>query len=104
MKINKTILFALLLTVISSCVESSSPPVKPTINKIIVKKKYSENTVTKDLLFDTGNWHSISYYIVDSNNKIYNVRRDVFIICDEKDTLYEDKHGILYLSKNEIKN
>lgn len=112
MKINKTILFApflllIPLTMVQSCDgsysqrSSNSESNKKVINEIIIKKKYSESDVTKDLLFNTGNWHSIDYYVVDINNNIHDVSRDVFIICNEKDTLYENEYHAIYLTKEE---
>ena len=86
---------------LASCVEQAKEKPKEIVWKpVIVKKKYSENDVTKDIVFGTGNWHSTDYYIVDKNNKIWNnVKKDDFIICDVGDTLWTNDGYFLQLNK-----
>ena len=86
---------------LASCVEQAKEKPKEIVWKpVIVKKKYSENDVTKDIVFGTGNWHSTDYYIVDENNKIWNnVKKDDFIICDVGDTLWTNDGYVLHLNK-----
>ena len=56
---------------------------------IVVKEKYAENQVTKDLVFGTGNWHENAYIILDENNEIWdNVNLKVYLICKKGDTLW----------------
>ena len=92
----KLILAVILFT---SCGEPTPPP--PIVwEAIVVKKKYSENSVTKDLVFGTGNWHSTDYYIVDKNNKIWSgINRQDYMICDVGDTLWTDDGYYLQLNK-----
>jgi hypothetical protein len=60
--------------IIWSCVDTPNNKPKEIVwTPVIVKKKYVENETTKDLLFDTGNWHSVNHIIVDSNNKIWQI-------------------------------
>ena len=67
---------------------------------VVVKKKYSENQVTKDIVFGTGNWHSVEHFIVDNNNKVWRgISQDDFIICDVGDTLWTDNDYTLQLKK-----
>ena len=74
---------------------------KPIVWKpVVVKKKYSENQVTKDIVFGTGNWHSTEYYIVDVNNKIWSgIYKNDFILCDVGDTLWTNDDYFLQLNK-----
>lgn len=74
---------------------------KPTWKPVVVKKKYSENSVTKDLIFGTGNWHSTDYYIIDKNNKMWsNISKQDYILCDAGDTLWTNDGIYLQLNKN----
>jgi hypothetical protein len=86
---------------LASCGERVNEKPKEIVWKpVIVKKKYSENDVTKDIVFGTGNWHSTDYYILDTNNKIWNnVKKDDFIICDIGDTLWTNDGYFLQLNK-----
>ena len=83
-----------------SCEIKEEPP-KPIVWKpVVVKKKYSENQVTKDIVFGTGNWHSTEYYIVDVNNKIWSgINKNDFILCDVGDTLWTNDDYFLQLNK-----
>lgn len=95
----KKLLIAIL--VFASCEMPEPEPPKPKVwTPVIVKKKYSENQVTKDLVFGTGNWHNTEYYIVDKNNKIWSgVSKDDFILCDVGDTLWTEDDYFLQLKK-----
>ena len=91
-----------LVILFSSCeIKLEDPQKKPKVwTPVIVKKKYSENSVTKDIVFGTGNWHSTDYYIVDQNNKIWNsISKDDFILCDVGDTLWTNDGWVLQLNK-----
>ena len=91
----------LILTIIlfTSCGEPTPPP-PTTWTPVVVKKKYSENSVTKDLVFGTGNWHDIDYYIVDKNNKIWSgINKQDYILCDVGDTLWTNDNYFLQLNK-----
>lgn len=93
---------------VSSCViaPQNDKPKSVVWTPVIVKKKYIENETTKDLLFNTGNWHSVNHIIVDKNNKIWeNVQKNVFILCNEGDTLWvsSDWSNLLQLSKQQKK-
>ena len=85
--------------IVWSCVDGTeSKPKKVVWTPVIVKKKYVENETTKDLLFDTGNWHSVNHIIVDNNNAIWeDVRKNVFILCDVGDTLWVSNDGFKQL-------
>lgn len=85
----------------TSCEMPKEQPPKPvTWTPVIVKKKYSENSVTKDIVFGTGNWHNTDYYIVDKNNKIWSgVSKNDFILCDIGDTLWTSDNYFLQLNK-----
>ena len=91
--------------IVWSCVDATnSKPKKIVWKPVIVKKKYVENETTKDLLFDTGNWHSVNHIIVDSNNNIWeDIQKDVFILCNEGDTLWfkDGEFPMLQLSKQQ---
>lgn len=80
----------ILAILFASCEMPKLEPPKPKIwTPVIVKKKYSENQVTKDIVFGTGNWHNIDYYIVDKNNKLWsNINKNDYILCDVGDTLW----------------
>lgn len=78
-------------------------PSQPTVSwtPVIVKKKYSEQKVEKDFVFGTGNWHSTMYYIVDTDNKIWNcIDQKDFIICDVGDTLWTQNKACLSIKKD----
>jgi hypothetical protein len=67
---------------------------------VVVKKKYSEQSVTKDLVFGTGNWHDIEHYIVDTNGKLWNgISKEDYIICEVGDTLWTDNDWSLQIKK-----
>lgn len=85
--------------VVCSCVGTPNNKPKDVVwTPVIVKKKYVENETTKDLLFDTGNWHSVNHIIVDSNNKIWeDVAKNVFILCNEGDTLWVSEESFYQL-------
>jgi len=95
----KLILLATIL--IASCEDSPrEQPKKVVWTPVVVKKKYSENEVTKDIVFGTGNWHSTEYYIVDKNNHIWRgVSQNDFILCDVGDTLWTNDGYFLQLNK-----
>lgn len=98
-------IFVVALLLLSSCtVTENKPEQQPqrVWKPVVVKKKYSENSVTKDLVFGTGNWHSTDYYIVDVNNKIWDdFSKDVYILCDVGDTLWTYDDWFLYLNKQQ---
>jgi len=98
----KFILLGLTLFIIS-CNETPQQPSEPKqiiFTPVVVKKKYTEQSVTKDIMFGTGNWHSTKRYIVDINNKIWScISQDDFIICDVGDTLWTSNNHCLNLSK-----
>lgn len=83
-------LIILISVIVCSCADTTNnKPKEATWTPVIVKKKYVENETTKDLLFDTGNWHHINHIIVDNNNKIWeDVDKDTFILCNDGDTLW----------------
>lgn len=84
-----------------SCVQKVEREKKnQVLEYVIVKKKYSEQTVTKDIVFGTDNWFSMDYYIVDQNNKVWSfVDKETYIICDVGDTLWVTNSGRLILKK-----
>jgi hypothetical protein len=90
----------LLVLLFSSCrIQETNP--EPSWKTVIVKKKYSESTVTKDIVFGTGNWHDIDYYIVDNNNKIWNtISKEDYILCEVGDTLWtKNNYSLQYTKK-----
>lgn len=88
------------ITMFACRFEPQSPPPPKVWKPIVVKKKYSENSVTKDIVFGTGNWHSTDYYIVDKNNKIWNnISKENYILCDVGDTLWTNDGWRLELNK-----
>jgi hypothetical protein len=92
----------LLMTIVMffSCNLPEEVVEKETWSPVVVKKKYSENSVTKDLVFGTGNWHSTDYYIVDQNNKIWNrFSKEDYILCDVGDTLWTSDNFYLQMKK-----
>ena len=96
----KNVLILILLVLASCKMPEPSPPPPKVWKPVVVKKKYSENQVTKDIVFGTGNWHSTEYYIVDKNNKIWNsISQNDFIICDVGDTLWTNDDWYLQLNK-----
>jgi hypothetical protein len=92
-------LIILISIIVCSCVDTTNnKPREVAWTPVIVKKKYVENETTKDLLFDTGNWHSVNHIIVDKNNNIWeDVEKNVFILCDEGDTLWVSSEGLKQL-------
>jgi 1,2-phenylacetyl-CoA epoxidase PaaB subunit len=96
----KKLLLAVSVLFVSCGEQTKEKPKEIVWTPVIVKKKYSENDVTKDIVFGTGNWHSTNYYIVDKNNKIWSgVKKDDFIICDVGDTLWTNDGYFLQLNK-----
>ena len=75
------------------------------IGFVVIKKKYQEEKVRKDLLFGTGNYHKINHYIVGTDGELYKNRFSVedWIISEVGDTLWtENKYNdfsILELKK-----
>lgn len=102
-KLNIGLVSLIALLSIQSCTISEGQPIpQPAVTwkPVIVKKKYSENSVTKDLVFGTGNWHSTDYYIIDKNNKIWSrISKQDFILCDVGDTLWTNDGWFLQLNK-----
>jgi hypothetical protein len=101
----KKLLVLLTTLLLVSCAENPQSPPQPkpqvTYTPVIVKKKYSENSVTKDLVFGTGNWHSTDYYIVDTHNKIWkDISKDDYILCDVGDTLWTVNGRYLQLKRD----
>jgi len=94
-------LLLVLVVLLASCEMPEQQDPSPVISKpVVVKKKYSENSVTKDLVFGTGNWHSTNYYIIDENNKVWrNFRKEDYILCDVGDTLWTDDGYWLQINK-----
>lgn len=96
----KYILALILLALVGCEMPEPAPPPPKVWKPVVVKKKYSENQVTKDIVFGTGNWHSTEYFIVDKNNKIWNgISQQDFILCDVGDTLWSDDGLYLQLKK-----
>ena len=87
------VLLALILVQFKNCTERKIVAHDTSTHNIslpvIVKKKYAEQSVTKDIVFGTGNWYDMKYYIVDQDDKIWdNVDKETFIICEVGDTLW----------------
>lgn len=96
----KKLLLAVTILLVSCTDQPNQNPKQIVWKPIIVKKKYSENQVTKDIVFGTGNWHSTDYYIVDKNNKIWSgINKNDFILCDVGDTLWTNDDYFLQLNK-----
>jgi hypothetical protein len=96
----KKLLLVVTILLVSCGEQSEQKPKQIVWKSLIVKKKYSENQVTKDIVFGTGNWHSTDYYIVDKNNKIWSgISKNDFILCDVGDTLWTDDDYFLQLNK-----
>ena len=96
----KKLLLAVTILLVSCTDQPKQNPKQIVWKPIIVKKKYSENQVNKDIVFGTGNWHSTDYYIVDKNNKIWSgINKNDFILCDVGDTLWTNDDYFLQLNK-----
>jgi hypothetical protein len=96
----KKLLLAATILLVSCEEQQQQKPKQIVWTPVVVKKKYSENQVTKDIVFGTGNWHSTDYYIVDKSNKIWSgVSKNDFILCDVGDTLWTNDGYFLQLNK-----
>jgi hypothetical protein len=82
-----------LALILSSC---SRQQEEKSSGYIIVADKYAENTTTKDLLFGTGNWHTVDRYIIDSSGKIWDrFTKEDFIRVKIGDTMWiEHKYNL----------
>lgn len=104
----KTVVLGVLIILVSCIALVSIDPAnsatheqpKPKWKPVIVKKKYVENTVTKDLIFGTGNWHSTDRYIIDKTGKMWvNISKQDFILCEVGDTLWTKDGWSLQINK-----
>ena len=67
---------------------------------VVVKKKYTEQSVTKDIVFGTGNWYDVEHYIVSTDGKLWTrFSKEDYILCDVGDTLWTKDGYYLQIKK-----